>query len=176
MTRERVILIDHADREIGSADKLEVHRRGLLHRAFSVFIFRLDGAILLQRRAFSKYHSAGLWSNACCGHPRPGETVVEAAHRRLREELGLSCALRTVGRFEYEVGLGNGLIEHEIDHVLAGVSDDDPVPCVDEVEECRWVLPSVLNHELSSGKLRMTAWFGQAWGVLSHAVREPHGI
>lgn len=169
MKNEHIILIDHHDRTIGSAEKVEAHRKGLLHRAFSVFVRRPDGAILLQRRASGKYHTPGLWSNTCCGHPRPGETVVSGAARRLNEEMGLTCPLRVVGRFRYRAVLDNSLIEHEIDHVLSGVSTATPTPCPDEVDEWRWVTPTALGRELSSQGARFTPWIAQAWSVLTDA-------
>ncbi len=169
MRVEQVVLVDHQDRAIGCAEKLDAHREGLLHRAFSIFVRRPDGAILLQRRALGKYHTPGLWSNTCCGHPRPGESVVRGAERRLYEELGLTCALRVVGRFHYRAVLENGLIEHEIDHVLSGVSSADPIPCPDEVDEYRWVTAGALRKELAHHAPRFTPWFAQAWAIFSDA-------
>src|SRR3989338_5068869 len=100
---ESVVLVDESDKPVGQAEKLEAHRLGLLHRAFSVFVFDPQGELLLQQRAASKYHAAGLWANTCCGHPRPGEDLVAAAHRRLREELGLSCRLSRAGQLTYRL-------------------------------------------------------------------------
>src|SRR5918997_6672888 len=117
---EQVILVDEADREVGTGSKLEAHREGALHRAFSVFVFDRRGRLLLQKRAAGKYHSGGLWSNTCCGHPRPGEATAEAARRRLREEMNFDCELRAAFEFLYRAQFTNKLIEHEYDHVFVG--------------------------------------------------------
>jgi isopentenyl-diphosphate delta-isomerase len=115
---DQLILVDEKDEMVGVGDKLKIHQDGLLHRAFSIFIFNSYGELLLQRRAFGKYHSAGLWSNTCCGHPRPGEQVLVAAQKRLKVEMGLDCQLDTFGNLIYRVDVGNGLFEHEFDHLL----------------------------------------------------------
>ena len=128
LDREMVVLIDPNDREIGQMGKLEAHRTGRLHRAFSVFIFNAQGELLLQQRAANKYHSASLWTNTCCGHPRPGEALVAAGERRLEEEMGLHVPLRPAFHFTYAAKLEDGLTEHELDHVLIGRSDRDPRP------------------------------------------------
>ena len=136
---EQVILVDADDDEIGISPKLRAHETGELHRAVSVFVFDADGRVLLQRRAAGKYHSAGLWSNTCCGHPRPGETARAAALRRLREEMGVECALEPRGSFSYRAILGNGLVEHEIDHLFVGTFQGSPAPDASEVAEWRWM-------------------------------------
>src|SRR5205085_4273578 len=136
---EQVILVDECDRELGVSEKLQAHRAGALHRAFSIFIFDADKRLLLQKRAQTKYHSAGLWSNTACGHPRPGEPTEAAAHRRLREEMRFDCALRPAFQFLYRAELSGGLVEHEYDHVFVGEFDDEPVPDRAEVEDWRWV-------------------------------------
>src|SRR5688500_8369765 len=118
---ESVVLVNESDEVIGSAPKLDAHRDGLLHRAFSVFIRDHDGRILLHRRADGKYHSGGLWTNACCGHPRPGEETAAAAERRLLEEMGIGTDLAEAGVFTYHASVGAGLMEHEIDHVFSGI-------------------------------------------------------
>ncbi|HEY0272948.1 MAG TPA: isopentenyl-diphosphate Delta-isomerase, partial [Chitinophaga sp.] len=115
-----VILVDEQDRQTGTMEKLEAHQRGLLHRAFSVFILNEHHEMLLQQRALHKYHSGGLWTNACCSHPLPGEAVEAAAHRRLGEELGIDCYLTHLFAFQYRTAFDNGLTEHEYDHVLLG--------------------------------------------------------
>lgn len=159
---DRVILVDEHDRPIGEAEKLEVHTgEGQRHRAFSVFLVDGDGRQLLQRRALGKYHFGGLWSNACCSHPRPGEDIARAAERRLREELGLSgLALEPVTRFEYKArDPASGLIEHEVDHVLVGRLDHDPTPERAEVEAFRWIRPAELDAELAAEPSAFTPWF-----------------
>jgi isopentenyl-diphosphate delta-isomerase len=161
-TQELVVLVDDADREIGTAEKLAVHRDGRLHRAFSVFLEDNRGRLLLQRRAPGKYHSAGLWSNACCGHPRPGEPTASAARRRLREEMGVAPALEPVFRFTYRAELDNALVEHELDHVLVGRFEGEPQPDPNEVAEWRWVAVSEVLADLQGHPERYTAWLRPA--------------
>ena len=120
---EIVILVDKTDNPIGEMEKQEAHIKGVLHRAFSIFIFNSKGEVLLQQRAFHKYHSGGLWTNTCCSHPRNGETTIQAANRRLKEEMGMSCALTEEFTFIYKAKLDNDLYEHELDHVLFGTTD-----------------------------------------------------
>ena len=154
-----MVLIDPQDREIGQMEKLEAHREGRLHRAFSVFVFNERGELLLQQRAATKYHSAGLWTNTCCGHPRPGEALVDAGERRLKEEMGLRIPLRTTFHFTYKAELEHGLVEHEIDHVLIGISDHDPRPAPAEASDWRWVDRATLERELVEHSGLFTAWF-----------------
>ena len=171
---ERVVLVDAGDREIGTEEKMEAHRRGLLHRAISVFVFRPDGSLLLQRRAWEKYHSGGLWTNTCCTHPRPGESVAAAARRRLREEMGFECELREVFDFTYRAELDGELIEHELDHVFFGVWDGTPAPNPDEVAEWRWDPPSRFPGAFRDEPQAYTAWFPIAWNeVLARGTELP---
>jgi isopentenyl-diphosphate Delta-isomerase len=156
---DQVILVDHDDVPLGFDEKLRVHRNGTLHRAFSVFIVNSAGEMLLQQRALDKYHSGGLWSNSCCSHPRPGESTLAAAHRRLREEMGIACALRPVYSFVYRAELDGGLIEHEYDHVLVGQYDGDPQPDPVEVAGWRWATPADIAQRLESNPDRFSAWF-----------------
>ena len=168
---ERVVLVDERDVEIGTEEKLRAHRDAVLHRAVSVFVFDDRGAMLLQRRAAGKYHSGGLWSNACCGHPRPGESPAEAAHRRLREEMGIDCPLAPVFTFTYRAELGAGLAEHEFDHVFVGQWAADPAPDPREVDGWRWVDVNVVRAELAARPDRYTAWFRAAFeGLLAHGA------
>jgi isopentenyl-diphosphate Delta-isomerase len=159
VAEERVILVDERDREIGTAPKLRAHREGALHRAISVFVLNGRGEMLLQRRAHAKYHSGGLWSNACCSHPRPGEETAAAAARRLKEEMGLRTPLRWVHSFTYRAALADGLWEHEYDHVFVGRTDADPRPDPGEVAEWRWVAIDELSRELERHPERFTVWF-----------------
>ncbi|HQX98958.1 MAG TPA: isopentenyl-diphosphate Delta-isomerase [Flavobacteriales bacterium] len=159
LDREMVVLIDPNDREIGQMEKLEAHRTGRLHRAFSVFIFNAQGELLLQQRAANKYHSASLWTNTCCGHPRPGEALVAAGERRLEEEMGLHVPLRPAFHFTYAAKLEDGLTEHELDHVLIGRSDRDPRPDPEEAADWRWVDRATLEGELAAHPGLYTVWF-----------------
>lgn len=165
---EHVILVDPADREIGTAEKLEAHQKGWLHRAFSVFVFNPAGQLLLQRRHPAKYHSGGLWSNTCCSHPRPGEPVDAAAHRRLQEEMGFHCSLEWVSRFVYEAALDDGLREHEVDHVFVGTFDGHPSPDDREVSEWRWADVSSVQRELTAHPTQFTHWFPLALRKVLH--------
>jgi isopentenyl-diphosphate delta-isomerase len=160
--QELVVLVDPDDRSLGVAGKMEVHSEGNLHRAHSVFVFDSDGRMLLQKRAIGKYHSGGLWSNACCGHPRPGESVEAAASRRLMEEMGVDCQLRKLFEFVYRVDLNNGMTEHEYDHVLVGTFDGKPVLNSDEVDDWRWIEPEALLSEIESNPEQYTYWFKAA--------------
>ena len=156
-----VVLVDEADREIGTADKLEVHRDGRLHRAVSVFLFDDRGRWLLQRRADGKYHSPGLWSNTACTHPRPGEAPAAAASRRLDEEMGVRCALRPAFARVYRAELDGPepLVEHELDHVFVGRFVGVPRPAPAEVSGWEWVEGDVLRADLGARPERYTPWF-----------------
>ncbi len=159
---EFVVLVDDQDHEVGTAEKLDAHRSGTLHRAFSIFVLNRRGQVLMQRRASAKYHSPGLWSNTCCGHPRPGEATIVAASRRLREEMGLHCALRHVGQFVYRAELDGGLIEHELDHVFVGTFEGEPVANPIEVGEWKWVDRHDLDRALADSPTAFTAWLRPA--------------
>ncbi|NOZ62620.1 MAG: isopentenyl-diphosphate Delta-isomerase [Calditrichaeota bacterium] len=156
---DSVILVNKSDTPIGTEPKLPAHQKGLLHRAFSVFIFNRDGEMLLQRRAWEKYHSPGLWSNACCSHPRPGEDTAAAAHRRLKEELGFDSEIEEKFHFIYRAEFDNGLIEHELDHVFIGQYDGEITPDPAEVAEIRWINPNVLKQEIAEKPDEFTVWF-----------------
>ena len=168
-TDESVILVDERDRELGACAKLRAHEEGALHRAFSVFVFDRRGRLLIQKRAAAKYHSAGLWSNTACGHPRPGEATADAARRRLREEMGLDCELRAAFEFVYRAELEGALVEHEYDHVFVGAHDGgDPAPDPSEVEDWRWVGMDELRRELLEEPRRYSYWLklaveGDGW-------------
>jgi isopentenyl-diphosphate delta-isomerase len=156
---ERLILVNENDEEIGSGEKLEVHREGQLHRAFSIFIFDSAGRLLLQKRSETKYHSGGLWTNTCCGHPRPGETVEAAAHRRLQEEMNFDCELQACAHFIYRAEVGSGLTEWEYDHVFAGVYDEDPQPNEAEAADWQWADLDELKTRLAESPGNFTYWF-----------------
>jgi isopentenyl-diphosphate Delta-isomerase len=155
---EEVILVDENDRIVGRAEKVAAHLNGSLHRAFSIFVFDKSGRLLVQKRARTKYHSASLWSNTCCSHPRPGETTSEAAHRRLKEEMGFNCELREVFDVTYRVQLDNNLFEHEFDHIFVGTFDGDPQPDEREVEDWRWIAVRNLVAEVGVYPHRYSYW------------------
>ena len=150
LEKEEVILVNEFDEAIGVMEKLEAHQKGVLHRAFSVFIFNSKNQLLLQRRALNKYHSPGLWTNTCCSHPRPGESTLAGANRRLVEEMGLETDLTFKTSFIYKTKFDNNLTEHEFDHVFTGVSDRQPLINKDEVDSYKWVSFSDVKTELQS--------------------------
>jgi len=156
---EQVILVDSQDREIGSQEKMLAHLNGQLHRAISVFIYNSNGEILLQQRALSKYHSGGLWTNTCCSHPRPGEGTLEAAQRRLKEEMGISVELERLFSFTYHAELDGGLIEHEFDHVFVGESDEIPVLNTDEAASYTYLSPYKIQQDIELNPQKYTEWF-----------------
>lgn len=168
-----LILVDGRDCQVGAANKEEAHRKGLLHRAFSVVLMRdgQDGPkFLLSQRALDKYHSAGLWANSCCSHPRVGEVLPDAAYRRTREELGCDAVdLREVGAFVYRAPFADGLCEYEYDHVLMGWCSGEPNPDPAEVAATRWVGAEELACELAEHPERFAAW---AFTVLSLALQQ----
>ena len=157
--RNLVVLVDEKDREIGTEDKLLAHQNGgMLHRAFSIFVFNRKGELLLQRRAMAKYHTPGKWTNTCCSHPFPNEGVLDAAHRRLREEMGFDCEMKEEFAFTYLAEVGNGLTENEYDHVIFGAYDRDPEPNPDEAMASRWVGLEELNKEIKANSGDFTPW------------------
>lgn len=156
---ENVILVDSNDSPVGEMEKMEAHLKGELHRALSVLVFSSQGEMLLQQRAFSKYHTPGLWSNTCCSHPRPGEVSLEAATRRLGEEMGFTTELTNSFSFIYKAHFENGLTEHEYDHVFFGNFDGVPVPNPDEAHDYKWISPVVLMEDMRSEPGRYTVWF-----------------
>lgn len=161
LTAEHVILVDDRDLPIGTAEKLDAHRRGLLHRAFSVIVWDNRGRQLLQRRASSKYHSGGLWTNTCCGHPRPGEDDAAAARRRLHEEMGFSCALEPLGTVRYLAHLDNGLTEHEIVHVFRGFYDGPVAADPAEAADYAWMTLADIRLDMAAVPSRYTVWYQQ---------------
>jgi isopentenyl-diphosphate Delta-isomerase len=155
---EQVILVDDLDRPIGVAEKMHAHREGLLHRAFSIFVTNAQGELLLQKRASSKYHSGGLWTNTCCSHPRPEETTLAASSRRLHEEMGFSCELHEIFSFTYRAELDNELTEHEFDHVLIGEFNGQPLLNPQEAEDYRWISIDALSTDIVAHSDRYTSW------------------
>jgi isopentenyl-diphosphate delta-isomerase len=155
---ELVILVDKNDKQIGIEEKLKAHQGGKLHRAFSVFVFNNKGELLLQKRALSKYHSPGLWTNTCCSHPRPDEETLSAAHRRLREEMGFDCDLSEIFSFKYKTVFDNGLIENEYDHVIVGKYDYEPVINKEEVDTYKWIDVAWLKKDIKNNPSLYTSW------------------
>ena len=167
---EQVILVDETDQPLGAMEKMEAHRRAVLHRAFSVFIFNSRGEMLLQQRAQEKYHSAGLWTNACCSHPRPGEDTRAAALRRLREELGFTTDLFKLFEFTYRTAYDNGLTEFEFDHVFVGTYDQEISPDRTEVSDYRYQSMPEIEAELNSAPATFTSWFQLAFPLLKEKI------
>jgi len=159
MNSEYVILVDKNDKELGTMEKMEAHRKAMLHRAISVFIVNSKGEWLLQRRAFHKYHSNGLWTNTSCSHPRPGETSLDAAKRRLQEEMGLKAELNEIFHFTYKEALDNELTEHELDHVFVGVTDENPKINTNEVVDWKYVSYKDLKNDIELNRNDYTVWF-----------------
>lgn len=154
-----VILVDKNDVAIGSMEKMQAHEKALLHRAFSVFIFNSAGEMLLQQRADKKYHSAGLWTNACCSHPAPGEETIDAAVRRLKEELGFTTPLNKAFIFSYRTDFENGLTENEVDHVYTGIYNGRIFADIDEVKSYRYVHMDELESMIANEPSIFTSWF-----------------
>ena len=156
---EQVILVNENDEPIGLMGKMEAHEKGLLHRAFSVFVFNSKQEVLLQQRAACKYHSPNLWTNTCCSHPRAGETNQQAGERRLQEEMGLQVPLQEVFSFIYKAPFDNGLTEHEYDHVLIGYSDAQPQINPEEVASWKWLSLEAIKEDILQEPEQYTAWF-----------------
>jgi isopentenyl-diphosphate delta-isomerase len=154
-----VVLVDSEDIAVGTAGKLEAHRRGLKHRAISALVRNSSGEFLLQRRSPEKYHSGGLWTNACCSHPLPGESTSDAAHRRLRQEMGISCLLTPMFIVHYRAPVSGNLIENELVHVFGGTYDGAVVPDPAEVSEWKWVTFDKLEADLCDRPDAYTVWF-----------------
>ena len=154
-----VILVDERDEPIGTMEKMEVHQKALLHRAFSVFVFNSKGEVLLHKRAAKKYHSAGLWTNACCSHPGPGEETLVAAENRLQEEMGINTALKKAFDFTYKAAFDNGLTEYEFDHVFIGMYDGKIFPNTEEVSDYCYKSIEEINNSIQTHPQKYTEWF-----------------
>lgn len=173
MIMNEVILVNERDEEVGTLDKMEAHHKGLLHRAFSVFIVNHKGEMLLQKRALGKYHSGGLWTNACCSHPIPGEEILDAAKRRLKEELGFTLPLNKVFEFIYKADFENGLTEHEYDHVFIGLYDGAIHPDPQEVSDYCYKSMADIRNSLSSHPGNFTEWFKIAFPKIEKYLQHP---
>lgn len=156
---EKVILVDTNDKPIGTMEKMEAHEKGLLHRAFSIFVFNQKKELLIHQRAFEKYHSGGLWTNTCCSHPRENETTEAAAHRRLVEEMGFDCSLEKSFDFIYKATLDKGLTEHEFDHVFIGEYEAEIIPNPNEVAAWKYIALDKLYKDVAENPEHYTAWF-----------------
>ena len=154
----RVVLVDQNNNEIGTEDKLDAHKKGLLHRAFSIFIFNDNNQILLQKRSDVKYHSAGLWSNTCCSHPYNDKPLVEYANTRLIQEMGIQSNLKEFFSFIYRAEFSNGLIEFEYDHVFFGKYNSDPILNIDEASSFKWINFKQLQLEIEENPTKFTFW------------------
>lgn len=161
-----VILVNELDEVIGAMEKMQAHTDGLLHRAFSVFIFNTKGEMLLHQRALKKYHSGGLWTNACCSHPMPGEDIATAAHRRLLEEMGFDTIIKEVFTFTYIASFSNGLIENEYDHVFTGIYNGNMYPEENEVKDYCFMCMDDIRDSLLSHPQKFTEWFKIAFPKL----------
>lgn len=157
---EMIILVDEKDNQTGTAGKMEAHQNGgKLHRAFSICVFNSKGEMMLQMRAKSKYHCGGLWTNACCSHPRDGETIEHAIHRRLMEEMGFDCLLKEIFSMIYRAPFENGLTEHEFDHFYFGKFDGEPKPNPEEVGDWKWANVKELLADAKKNPKKYTPWF-----------------
>lgn len=159
MQEEQVILVNEQDEQIGLMPKLEAHQKGVLHRAFSVFVFNENDELMLQKRAYHKYHSPGLWTNTCCSHQRDGESNLQAGTRRLQEEMGFVTPLKESVSFIYKAPFDNGLTEHEYDHVLIGYYDQVPVINPEEVADWKWMALDEVKTDIEENPEQYTAWF-----------------
>ena len=159
MKQENVILVNEQDKQLGLMPKMEAHEKALLHRAFSVFVFNEKGELLLQQRAADKYHSPNLWTNTCCSHQRDRETNIDAGKRRLQEEMGFACDLKEVFWFVYKAPFDNGLTEHELDHVMVGFYNNNPVINKEEVESFKWMTLGNVKIDMKNHPENYTEWF-----------------
>ena len=172
MVEEQVILVDTNDNPIGTMNKMEAHEKAVLHRAFSVFILNDKNEVMLQQRAAHKYHSPLLWTNTCCSHQRVGETNIEAGKRRLFEEMGFTADLKELFHFIYKAPFDNGLTEHELDHVMIGYSNENPVINKEEVESWKWMSIEVIKEDMTANPNDYTVWFKIIFDEFYHFLEE----
>lgn len=169
---EYVILVDENDQELGLMEKIEAHEKGLLHRAFSIFLFNDKNELLLQKRAHSKYHSGGLWTNTCCSHPRSEESILDASHRRLMEEMGIKSEMKEAFSFIYRAEFDNGLSEHELDHVVIGTFSGEPIVNSKEVADWKYMPMNELEADMKSRPEKYTAWFRIVFDEVHKRLRD----
>jgi isopentenyl-diphosphate delta-isomerase len=172
MVEEQVILVDPNDNPIGTMNKMEAHEKAVLHRAFSVFILNDKNEVMLQQRAAHKYHSPLLWTNTCCSHQRVGETNIEAGKRRLFEEMGFTADLKELFHFIYKAPFDNGLTEHELDHVMIGYSNENPVINPEEVESWKWMSIEAIKEDMTANPNDYTVWFKIIFDEFYHFLEE----
>ena len=172
MMHSEVIVVDENDNAKGVMEKMEAHQKGVLHRAFSVFVFNSAGELLLQQRADHKYHSGGLWTNTCCSHPAPGEEVADAAMRRLKEEMGFNCELSHAFSFIYKAHFQNGLTEYEFDHVYIGYSDSIPLLNKDEVQDWKYINLQNLSQDMEENPGIYTAWIKECFKMVVNHIKD----
>lgn len=182
-----IILVDKNDNEIGTEEKLKTHQQGKLHRAFSILVFNSKNELLIQQRAKTKYHTPGLWTNTCCGHPSKGENLEQAVHRRLKQEMGFECDLKEIFSFIYKAKFDNGLTEHEYDHVFVGNFDGEPKLNPKEADDYKWMLLEKIKEDIKNNPKKYTPWFiilikkllGShqrcRWGLPNNFSRHQHG-
>lgn len=171
MKKEMIILVNYKDEEVGFEEKMKTHKKALMHRAFSIFIFNNNGEMILQKRAIEKYHCGGMWSNTCCSHPRKGEEVNNAAHRRLKEEIGFDCELIDMFTFHYKVKFNNGLTENEMDHVFLGFYDGKIKLNKKEASDFRWMKVENVEKEIKKNPDEFTVWFKIALKELKKSIK-----
>jgi isopentenyl-diphosphate delta-isomerase len=174
---EQIVLVDSQGQtlldkgQIVSMPKLEVHQKGIRHLAISVFIFSSQGRLLLQQRAMTKYHSPGKWSNTCCTHPRILESPLQAADRRLYQEMSITTILEEAFTFSYWAEVGDGLVENEFDHIFTGRYDAQPLPDPEEVHSWSWISPEELQNDLMANEAKYTIWFQILWPQVKRHLR-----
>lgn len=172
MIEEKVILVNERDEQIGLMPKLEAHEKAQLHRAFSIFILNSKNEVMLQQRASQKYHSPLLWTNTCCSHQREGESNIQAGNRRLMEEMGFSTELKELFHFIYKAPFDNGLTEHELDHVMVGYFDGEPVINPEEVENWKWMDIDAIKEDMQVHPEKYTVWFKIIFDEFYHFLEE----
>lgn len=171
---EKIVLVDENDKEQGFEEKLKVHQEGKLHRAFSIFVLNSKGQLLLQQRNINKYHSGGLWANSCCSHPREGENINEAIHRRLIEEMGFDCQLKKLFKFIYKTTFANGLTEYELDHVFVGNFNGQIKPNPKEASAIKWIKLAELKKEIKKNPQQYAFWLKTCYNQFLKHLNKSH--
>jgi isopentenyl-diphosphate delta-isomerase len=173
---ERVILVDTNNEQVGTMEKMEAHRKGLLHRAFSIFIFNSEGKMLLHQRAHDKYHCGGMWTNAVCSHPRPGENQSQALRRKMKQEMGFFTEVSKAFDYTYRAELNNGLVEYEYDEVFLGTYDGKLSPNPDEVNDYRFASIADISEEIRQNGDSFTPWFKLLFEPISQYYKSLNGV